>query len=181
MNILVFCSAQEVPEKYVVAATELGTLIGEHGHALVWGGTDRGLMHVVSAAAKKSGARLIGITTAALKHKLSAAVDESYVAADLSDRKKHMLERGDALVVLPGGIGTLDEATEMMALRRNGVHAKPIVFLNTDDFYEGVRSQMQRMNDEGFLGDMDHDLTAGTGIAFFADSPKQAIEYINTR
>lgn len=180
MNILVFCSAQEVPEKYSNAAQEFGTLIGKHGHALVWGGTDRGLMHVVSESAKLADAKLIGVTTETLKHKLRHDVDESFVAADLSERKKLMLEHGDALVVLSGGLGTLDEATEMLALKRNGVHAKPIVFLNTDGFYEGLHTQMQRMNDDGFLNDMDDDLKGGMDVAYFADSPKTAMEYINS-
>jgi len=178
MNILVFCSAQEVPEKYTKAAEEFGMLIGKAGHNLVWGGTDRGMMHTVSDAVRKAGGKLIGITTEYFKHKVRKDVDEMYVALDLPERKKMMLERGDALVVLPGGIGTLDEALAMLALKREGMHQKPIVFLNTDAYFSGLQEQFARMEREGFLANADKDVIPGLGITYFANSPKDVMTYI---
>lgn len=180
MNILVFCSAQAVPEKYQQSTAKLGALIARGGHTLVWGGSDRGLMHTLGDSVRKGGGRLIGISMEILKHKIRADIDEAVIAKDLSERKKFMLERSDALIVLPGGIGTLDEATEVLALKRHGLHAKPVVFLDADHFYEGFRDQIAKMQEEGFFNDVDGDVVAGSAIIFFADTPEDAMRYIES-
>ncbi|MGW0157861.1 LOG family protein [Mycobacterium sp. NPDC003323] len=72
-------------------------------------------------------------------------------ARDLADRKAQLLARADALVVLAGGLGTLDEATEILELRKHGHHSKPVVLLNTAGFYDGLVMQLRRMESDGFL------------------------------
>ena len=180
MNILVFCSAQEVSEKYKKSAAEFASLIGEHGHTLVWGGTDRGLMKIVAQGVRDKGGKIIGITMELTKHKAHTSADEMVVAKTLGERKVLMLERADAIVAFPGGTGTLDEVTEVIALKRHGTHNKPVVLLNTDNFYEGLKLQLQRMKDDDFLiSPEDGMLNTVEKLVYFADTPKDAIAYIN--
>src|SRR4051794_1668442 len=108
MNILVFCSAQDVPEKYTKAATELATLIAEGGHTLIWGGSDSGTMKVIADAAQAAGGKTHGVSMELMKELARKNADIMEVAKDLAERKAFMLERSDAVVALPGGIGTLD-------------------------------------------------------------------------
>lgn len=77
--------------------------------------------------------------------------DEMIIAKTLGERKAGMLERADVIVVLPGGLGTLDEATEVLELKKQHHHDKPVIILNTAGFYDGLKFQLKRMSDEGFL------------------------------
>ena len=112
MNICVFCSSAEgLSPKYVKAAAEVGTAIGTHGHALVFGGYEMGLMGTVARSARDAGARIIGVLPCK-NGELDRGVfgcDEIFEADGLSGRKEEMMRRSDAFVVLPGAFGTLDE------------------------------------------------------------------------
>ncbi|NGO69110.1 TIGR00730 family Rossman fold protein [Streptomyces boncukensis] len=151
MNICVFCSAAELDAVYTDAARAFAELLGKRGHSLVWGGSDSGLMKVVADGVQGAGGRLVGISVEFLRASARAGADEMIVTADLAERKALLLDRADAVVVMVGGTGTLDEATEILELRKHGMHAKPVVILNTAGFYDGLRQQMARMEAEGFL------------------------------
>ncbi|MDO8561921.1 MAG: TIGR00730 family Rossman fold protein [bacterium] len=179
MNILIFCSAQDVPEKYTKVAAEFSALLARKGHVLVWGGSDRGTMKVIADAAQDAGGKIIGISMEFFKHKVRENADEIIIAPDLSERKKLMLKRSDAIVALAGGIGTLDETTEMLALKRHGDHDKPIVFLNTDDFYQGMKRQLEKMEEDGFLKNIDSDVVGGP-LAYFADTTEEAMSHLES-
>jgi len=172
MNICIFCSASDVDEKYTDAARELATLIARVGHTLVWGGSNKGTMKVIADTAQAAGGKIIGITMELLRASARQNADEMLVMKNLGERKAKLLERSDAIVVLPGGLGTLDEITETMELKKHNVHNKAIVFLNTDGFYDGFKLQLERMNKEGFLP------RALSEILFFADTPQDAMRYI---
>ena len=172
MNICIFCSASDVDEKYTDAARELATLIAHGGHTLVWGGSNKGTMKVIADTAQAAGGKIIGITMELLRASARQNADEMLVMKNLGERKAKLLERSDAIVVLPGGLGTLDEITETMELKKHNVHNKAIVFLNTDGFYDGFKLQLERMNKEGFLP------RALSEILFFADTPQDAMRYI---
>jgi len=179
MNICVFCSAQDVPQKYQDAAREFAALIGKRGHTLVWGGSNVGTMKVVADAAQAAGGKIVGIDVEFLRHKARPNADEMVFTPTLAERKNLLLERSDVVVALPGGIGTLDEATEIIALRRHDKHKKPSVFLNIDGFYDGLKQQLERMDREGFLANIDKDVVEGLeGVVHFADTPQDAMRYI---
>ena len=177
MNILVFCSAQRVPEKYTHAAADVATRIAQAGHTLVWGGSNAGTMMTIADAAQAAGGKILGVSMDLFKHKARKNADEMIVTKDLAERKRIMLERSDAVIALAGGIGTLDEVSEVLALKRHGDHTKPVVFLNTDNFFEGLRSQLEKMRQEGFLDNVDNDIMENH-LYYFADTPEQAILYI---
>ncbi|MFD5536527.1 TIGR00730 family Rossman fold protein [Streptomyces sp. NPDC127079] len=151
MRICVFLSAADLDDRYTRPARDFGKLIGEGGHALVWGGSDTGLMKVVADGVEEGGGRLIGVTVEFLANKARPGVDEMVVAASLTERKRLLLEKADAVVIMVGGTGTLDEATEILELKKHRRTDKPVVLLNTAGFYDGLEQQFRRMEAEGFL------------------------------
>ncbi len=173
MNICVFCSAQDVPEKYQDAAREFATLIAQNGHTLVWGGSNTGTMKIIADAAQAAGGKIVGISMELLKEKARSNADEMIIVPTLGERKALLLKRSDAIVALPGGLGTLDEITEVLELKKQNLHKKPITFLNTDEFYDGFKTQLERMNTEGFLP------RPLSELLFFAQTPKEAMDYLN--
>jgi uncharacterized protein (TIGR00730 family) len=151
MNICVFLSAADLDERYTGPAREFAGLIGKGGHTLVWGGSDVGLMKVVADEVQQHGGRLVGVSVGFFRDVARKDADEMVITQDLAERKAVLLARSDAIVVLPGGLGTLDEATDILELRKHGLHAKPVVLLNADGFYDGLILQLRRMEDERFL------------------------------
>jgi uncharacterized protein (TIGR00730 family) len=173
MHIGVFLSAADLDERYTRPAREFAELIGSGGHVLVWGGSDTGLMKVVADGVRETGGRLVGVSVEFLRDWARKDADEMVIAKDLAERKALLLARSDALVVMAGGMGTLDEATEILELRKHGLHDKPIVFLNTAGFYDGLALQLKRMEDDGFLP------VALAGLAAFAEEPADALAQLD--
>lgn len=172
-TICVFCAANEVEEKYAKDTNTLGQLMVKDGYSLVWGGSNRGLMKVIADAVQNASGKIIGITMEALKASRRMNADEMIIAKDLPERKQLLLKRADAIVLLVGGIGSLDEVTEILEHKKHNRHNKPIVVLNTDNFYGGLKEQFTRMRKDGFLTkELDE-------LIYFADTPKDAINYIN--
>jgi uncharacterized protein (TIGR00730 family) len=174
MRICVFLSAADLDERYTGPARDFAERLGKGGHTLVWGGSDVGLMKVLADGVRDSGGRLVGVSVGFLSASVRAEADEMVVAADLAERKKLLLEKADAVVVMVGGTGTLDEATEILELKKHGHTAKPIVLLNTAGFYDGLKQQFQRMEDEGFLP------VPLASLVRFADEPAEALAYLES-
>ncbi|WP_225799250.1 TIGR00730 family Rossman fold protein [Streptomyces sp. NK15101] len=172
MNICVFLSAADLDERYTAPAREFATLLGKSGHTLVWGGSDTGLMKVVADGVQEAGGRLVGVSVDFLAHKARPNADQMVVAGDLAERKALLLAKSDAVVVMVGGTGTLDEATEILELKKHGKHSKPVVLLNTAGFYDGLKAQFRRMEDEGFLP------LPLADLAFFADDGPTALAHL---
>jgi uncharacterized protein (TIGR00730 family) len=172
MNICVFLSAADLDERYTRPAREFGELIGKGGHTLVWGGSDSGLMKVVADGVQEAGGRLVGVSVEFLSAVARPGADEMVVAADLAERKRLLLEKADAVVIMVGGTGTLDEATEILELKKHGRTAKPVVLLNTAGFYDGLEQQFRRMEAEGFLP------RPLSELMYFADGPAAALAHL---
>lgn len=172
MNVCVFLSAADLDERYTRPSRDFAELLGKGGHTLVWGGSDTGLMKVVADAVQEAGGRLIGISVDFLRQWARADADEMMFADDLTQRKALLLARCDAVVVMAGGLGTLDEATEILEQRKHGLHDKPVVLLNTAGFYDGLVIQLRRMEDDGFLPvPLDE-------LVFITDDGAHAIAYL---
>jgi uncharacterized protein (TIGR00730 family) len=172
VNIGVFLSAADLDARYTVPAREFGRLIGEAGHTLVWGGSDVGLMKVVADGVQEAGGRLVGVSVEFLHQKARRNADEMVIARDLAHRKAELLLRSDAIVVMVGGTGTLDEATEILELKKHGLHTKPVVLLNSAGFYDGLKQQLRRMEAEGFLP------LPLSELVFFAEDGPAALTYL---
>ncbi|MEU7578383.1 TIGR00730 family Rossman fold protein [Streptomyces sp. NPDC041068] len=174
MNICVFLSAADLDDRYTRPAREFAELLGKGGHTLVWGGSESGLMKVVADGVEEAGGRLVGVSVDFLADRARqvTAPDEMVIARDLAERKALLLEKADAVVIMVGGTGTLDEATEILELKKHGKHTKPVVLLNSEGFYDGLKQQFRRMEDEGFLP------VPLTDLVFFAEEPVGALAYL---
>jgi uncharacterized protein (TIGR00730 family) len=174
LNICVFLSSADLDERYTRPAQEFAELLGRAGHTLVWGASDTGLMKVVADGVRKGGGSLVGVSVDFLRDFARDDVDELVMAEDLAQRKAVMLARADAVLVMVGGLGTLDEATDILELRKHRLHDKPIVILNTNGFYDGLVLQLRRMEDDGFLP------MPLAKLVFITDGGADALAYIET-
>ncbi|MBN6054881.1 TIGR00730 family Rossman fold protein [Nonomuraea sp. RK-328] len=172
MNICVFLSAADLTDTYTRPARAFAELIGKGGHTLVWGGSDVGLMKVVADGVHECGGRLMGVSVDFLVDKVRTGVDDMVIARDLAERKRLLLQAADAVVIMVGGTGTLDEATDILELKKHGHTDKPIVLLNTAGFYDGLKQQFRRMEEEGFLP------RPLSELVFFAEQPADAMTYL---
>jgi hypothetical protein len=152
-NICVFCSSSDyINPKYLDLAREVGEYLAKNGHILVWGGGKVGMMGVVARAVHAHGGKMIGVIPDFLRDREIAyeQADELVITSDLFDRKKKMLERSDAYLILPGGFGTLDEWLEVLTLKQLRQHRAPIVVLNYEGFFDEVLAFFKRICDQGF-------------------------------
>ena len=144
MKFVVYCSSQEgLDEKYQQLATQLGAWIGQHGHTLLYGGSNAGLMHVTAAAVHEAGGQVIGVIPEMFRHRIDPVCDEVVYTANLGDRKQYMIEHGDAFIVMPGGIGTLDEWISTLAVMTIGNDdQRPVIVVDLDGMYDGTIQQL---------------------------------------
>ncbi|MBV9420144.1 MAG: TIGR00730 family Rossman fold protein [Alphaproteobacteria bacterium] len=153
-TICVFCgSSSGTKEAYARAAQRLGSMIGEHGYDMVFGGGRNGLMGIVATAAHAAGAKVLGVLPGFLKQieiPLEPESEELVIVPDMQIRKQMMLAKSDAFVILPGGLGTLDELFEVLSIAQLRVHSKPIVVMDTEGFYEPLWPMLSRIVREGF-------------------------------
>ena len=137
-SVCVFCgSSNDAAPELLEAAKRLGESIAGAGLGLVYGGGGVGLMGACARGADDAGGRILGVIPQFLTHveKPPPGVT-TVVVASMHERKMRMFEEADAFAVLPGAIGTLEEAIELLSWRRLGLHAKPIVFYNPDGFWD---------------------------------------------
>jgi uncharacterized protein (TIGR00730 family) len=153
-SIGVFCSSsQRLEELWLNLAADVGTELGRRGHVLVSGGGCVGMMGAVADAARDAGARTVGVIPQSLVD-LEVAdqdADELIITADMASRKTLMVEKADAFLVLPGGLGTLDELFEVWTTGVLGLHAKRTVLLDTDGFYAGLVEWLAGAVEERFV------------------------------
>ena len=152
-SICVFCGSSPGSHKaYAKAAARLGRLIGEAGMDLVFGGGDIGLMGETARAVRATGRRVTGILPEFLRY-LEPPLAQGEVleiAADLQERKRRMLAQADAFVLLPGGLGTLDEFFEVVTSAQLKVLPKPIMAVDVDGFYAPLRVLLEHVVKQGF-------------------------------
>jgi uncharacterized protein (TIGR00730 family) len=151
--VCVFCaSSSRIDPKYIDLATEVGTELAARGHTLVSGGAQVSCMGAVARAARAGGARTVGVIPEGL---VSVEIsdednDELIVTPDMRTRKGEMDRLSDAFLVLPGGIGTLEELFEVWTARVLDMHTKAVVILDPYGVYDPLRDLMQSLLDSGF-------------------------------
>jgi uncharacterized protein (TIGR00730 family) len=157
-NCGVFCgSSTGLDPRHRVAAREFGKELAVRGLALVWGAGRVGLMGEVADAALAAGGRLIGVIpgflrTAELCHPAILPAD-LFVTEDLFERKRRMIELADAFAILPGGLGTLDELFEVVALAQLRRHEKPCALLNVGGFFDPLLAHLRASVAAGFVAE----------------------------
>lgn len=155
-TICVFCGARSGnDESFIDAATELGDAIGLEGMALLYGGGAEGLMGAVARAAAEHGSLVTAVMPRFLADRIPmlAAPHEMVIVPDMHTRKRIMFERADAFVALPGGIGTIEELTEIVTLHKLEQQRKPLVFANIKGFWEPLLQLFSHLERSGFISD----------------------------
>lgn len=154
-SVCVYCGSRDGNDPaYGAAADATGVLLAAEGWRLVYGAGDVGLMGRVARAAQDTGGRTMGVIP---QHLLNREVgkrdlDTFVVTETMHERKKVMLMNADAVVVLPGGAGSLDEFFEVLTWRQLGLHAKPIFVLNVKGYWDPLLGLLDHVVAQGFAG-----------------------------
>ncbi len=177
MKICVFGAASNlIDEKYIKATEKLCAKLAENGHELVFGAGASGLMGAAARAFKSKGARITGVIPHFFKTETVEAIfeecDELVFTEDMRERKKIMEDTADAFVVVPGGIGTLEELFEIITLKQLARHKKPIAFYNVYNFYDGLIGFLNHCESEKFIREGCHNLYLAT------DDDEKLINYV---
>ncbi|HSY53708.1 MAG TPA: TIGR00730 family Rossman fold protein [Opitutaceae bacterium] len=152
--LCVYCSSSDlIDAKYRAIAEELGRGMVARGWGLVYGGGCVGSMGALACAVKASGGYVVGVIPDFMKSRELAytEADELLTVATMRERKKLMEERASAFVALPGGLGTLEEFSEIVALRYLNRLNLPVMLLNQDGFYDDLLKYFTRVSREGFM------------------------------
>lgn len=160
MKLCIFCSANnDIDADFFETTRELGTWAARNGHAIVFGGHDAGLMKAVSHAAKEAGGEVIGVVPKKIEEmgRLSPVLDVHIPCQDLTDRKQLMMQESDAFVVLPGGLGTLDELFTVVAAATLNFHQKPVVLFNMKGFWSSLIACLDDLQAKGVMRGDWHD------------------------
>ena len=152
MRIAVYCASSRIsPESFLADARSLGTEVARRGHVLVYGGGKTGLMGAVADSALLAGGTVEGVI---LRRFMDAGVHHEGLSSlvcvdDMRERKAGLDAGADAFIVLPGGLGTLEEVAEVLSFRKIGLHQRPVVFVNTEGFFDPFLAQIDNAIAEG--------------------------------
>lgn len=162
MNITVYCGANSGNNPAHQAATvKLGKWIADNQHKLVYGGGKAGLMGLVADTVLQHGGEVIGIMPTFLQAREIAhlGLTEMISVETMSERKLKMIELGEVYIALPGGLGTLEEISEVISWARIGKNSHPCIFFDSDKFYQPLVEFMDKMVEQGFLSQADREKT----------------------
>ncbi len=180
-SVCVYCGSRKGRKaSYLAAATDLGTAIAARGWRLVYGAGDIGLMGEVARAASSAGAPTLGIIPEHLlvreAHFGESIYGERIVTETMHERKKVMLMNADAVVVLPGGAGSLDEFFEVLTWAQLGLHSKPIILLNIEGYWDPLVALVNHVIAEGFA---DESLTRFIRIESSVETACRALDTVS--
>ena len=150
-SVCLFCGSSEaVRPEYLAAARAFGESTARAGWRLVYGGGGVGLMGASARAAHEAGGRVLGVMPGFLRSRERLYDEvETLVVTSMHERKTIMYDQSDAFVVAPGGVGTLEEAIEVLSWKRLDLHGKPVIFLNINGFWDTLLAAMEHGIGEG--------------------------------
>ena len=150
-SVCLFCGSSEaVHPDYLAAARAFGEATAKAGWRLVYGGGGVGLMGASARAAHAAGGRVLGVMPGFLRSRERLFDEvETLVVPSMHERKTIMYDQSDAFVVAPGGVGTLEEAIEILSWKRLDLHAKSVIFLNINGFWDALLAVMEHGIEEG--------------------------------
>jgi uncharacterized protein (TIGR00730 family) len=154
--LTVFCGSKSGNNpSFLTAAAALGNLLAQENIELVYGGGNKGLMGAVANGCLDQGGKVIGIMPKLLLEweAQHTGLTELIITENMHDRKKILYEKGDAGLVLPGGMGTLDELFEMLTWNNLKIHNKKVFILNIEGYYDALIQLLENMDTNGFMYD----------------------------
>jgi hypothetical protein len=175
MTICVFASSSSrINPEYASAASNLGLLLARAKMDVVYGGGGIGLMGKLADKVLENGGRITGVIPSFMKDEGwdHSDVNEMIITPDMGERKKQMFAMADAVVALPGGVGTLEELTEAITMKQLGLFRGPIIILNTLNFYKSLIDFLEHMISGHFLR-YEH-----KGIWEIANTPEEVMVYL---
>ena len=177
-NICVFASSSDnIDPVYFQAAQELGIEIAKANYDVVYGGSRRGLMYACAGAAKENGSKIYGVMPeklADMGYANPEDCDNFYITKGMRERKAQLDEISEAVIAIAGGYGTLEEISEMIVQKQLGYNNKPLVILNTNNFYNSLIQFFEDTIVQKFAH------TDSRELYYIANTPKEALEYIQT-
>lgn len=174
-TVAVYCGHEfGLNPAFVRDAGLMGELIAKNGLNMVFGGGDVGLMGAVSTAAIDNGAYVTGISTkhAVARQEPAHEKIDVKIVDGVNERKQKMFELSDAFIIMPGGIGTLNEATDILTMQQIGETRKPLFFLNTSNFWEPLYKLVWEMQRQDFVDGMND------YIVYMGDTPEEIIQKV---
>ncbi len=152
-SLCVFCGSSPGEDpRHREAAARLGRLLAAAGVQLIYGGGHLGLMGVLAEAAMEAGGHVIGVIPEHLTHieRAFTGVSELHVVDSMHTRKRKMFDLADAFAVLPGGMGTMDETFEILTWKQLRLHAKPIIIVNQQGYWDPWLQLASHIIESGF-------------------------------
>lgn len=177
MKVSVFAaSSSKIGSVYIEAATVLGKLLSDGEHETIYGGGDTGLMGALADSVRKSGGMITGVIPEFMVKNgwNHTGVKNMVITEDMNSRKRKIFELADAVIALPGGVGTLEELTEAITLKQLGLFHGPVIILNVSGFYDRLLGFMDHLSDTGFIR-ADH-----RNLWSVASTPEEAMEMITS-
>lgn len=177
-SISVFCSSSnDVSQDFKQAAKEVGEHIAKHHNRLIFGGSGMGLMRIVADAALDGGAEVLGVMPEFMKTvewNYKRLTNEQLLwTSTMAERKEVLIGEADAIVVLPGAVGTLEELAEALSLKRLGRFFAPIVLVNTNGFFDALAEWLSLTVKEKLMRDVHQDMW------YLASSVDDAFRYLS--
>lgn len=154
MKVCIFAaSSSRIDEEYKIVASRLGTLLAKTGKEVVFGGGGIGLMGIIADAVLANGGQITGVIPSFMKEEgwSHRDVNEMIVTEDMGQRKKTMFGMSDAVIAMPGGVGTLEELTEAITLKQLSLFNGPIIILNTLGYYSAFFEFIEQMVEKQFM------------------------------
>ena len=177
MNILTYAASSGLlPQIYVDGAIELGSMAAQRGHTIINGAGRTGLMGAVTKGAMQAGGKAIGVIPKfMIEHGWQhTGMTELVITEDMHERKDQMASRSDAVIALPGGVGTMEELLEIITWKQLGLYLKPIVILNIDHYFDPLLQQMSKAIEQNFMRNFHNRLWN------VAETPEEAITLCET-
>lgn len=175
MHIAIYCGSNSGEDPtFARDATVLAETIAAHGHDVVYGGGNIGLMGIVADTVLAAGGEVIGVMPSHLTQREIAhtGITELYETASMHERKAKMIELADAFIALPGGVGTLEELSEVLSWARIGLHSKPMAVLDTLGYYRPLLSFLDSMVTHGFITQHER------ALVFAEEDPRRVVHRI---
>ena len=168
MEVIVFASSSsKIKEEYFAEASTLGKRLALEGHGIIYGGGGIGLMGALADSAIENGGRVTGVIPEFMlqngwgRKELNSMI----VTENMSCRKQKIFEMGEAVIALPGGVGTLEELTEAITLKQLGLFMGPIVMINTAGFYDPLIRFLEQLIDGNFMREVHRQIWEVAGNA----------------
>ncbi|MBN2675639.1 MAG: TIGR00730 family Rossman fold protein [Alphaproteobacteria bacterium] len=175
-KICVFCGASVPKDKdFMEVAQQVGEWIGKNNHELIYGGGSTGLMGVLARAVMKYHKSIYGVTTDAIAS-FEAPIEDlkTKVVKTIQERKRLMIEKADVFITLTGGIGTIDEISDVLVDQEIGAHSKKLILVNTKGYFNPFMEWLANIEKSGLISDQ----TRSRLNYVLVDTPEQAFKEV---